>query len=225
MIDRYDDKDPFEDDLDTCIDEFLMDPQPDLSEAMAGPDLKYKGRSLRANEIRFRPLRADEIDVRLMGFRNVGGKNEGRLYLYQKARVPAQILDETVGPLNWQVSYGTDINRCTISIYDDFHGYWVSKENVGTESDLESEKDKSTASDAFKRAASYWGIGRELYSAGDIITSKLKIVNNNKEGYNNPAFFRCYDKFEVSDIQYDDQRRITHIEIRNITQNVIAYKR
>ena len=214
MIDRYDNMDPFEDDLDTCLDEYIMDPQPE-------PEDKAANR----NNFMFRPLRADEIDVRLMGFRNVGGKTEGRLYLYQKARVPAQILDETVGPLNWQVSYGADINRCTISIYDEVGERWVSKENVGAESDLESEKDKSIASDAFKRAASYWGIGRELYSAGDIITSKLKIVNNNKEGYNNPAFFRCYDKFEVSDIQYDDQKRITHIEIRNITQNVIAYKR
>lgn len=211
MIDRYDDMDPFEDDLDTFLDEYVEDPAPAKTEER--------------NNVMFRPLRADEIDVRLMGFRNIGGKTEGRLYLYQKARVPAQILDETVGPMNWQVRYGADLNRCTISIYDNSKHTWVSKENVGTESDLESEKDKSTASDAFKRAASYWGIGRELYSAGDIITSKLKIVNNNKEGYNNPAFFRCYDKFEVSDIQYDDQRRITHIEIRNITQNVIAYKR
>lgn len=213
MKDRFDDIDPFEDDLDTFFDGY-DEPSPE-----------HKIVTTERNNYMFRPLRADEIDVRLMGFRNIGGKTEGRLYLYQKARVPAQILDETVGPMNWQVSYGNDLNRCIISIYDEDKCSWVSKENVGTESDLESEKDKSTASDAFKRAASYWGIGRELYSAGDIITSKLKIVNNNKEGYNNPAFFRCYDKFEVSDIQYDDQRRITHIEIRNITQNVIAYKR
>lgn len=215
MKDIFEDMEPFEDDLDTFLNDYMKD---DLPEEVPEPEPRkeYYGT--------FRPLRADEIDVRLMGFRAIGDRVEGRLYLYQKARVPAQILDETVGPMNWQVTYGADINRCTISIYDEVHQCWVSKENVGTESDLESEKQKSTASDAFKRAASYWGIGRELYTADNIITSKLKITNNNKAGYNNPAFYRCYDKFEVTHIEYDKYKRIIHLEIRNITQNEIAYK-
>lgn len=222
MKDRYDDfneLDPYEDDLDTFLDEYMEDPEPEehlckaLEEDRQAQKAGFKG---------FRPLKADEIEVRLMGFRKVGNTIEGRLYLYMKARVPAQLLDETFGPLNWQVSYGDSINRCSISVFNKDLGCWISKENVGAASDLESEKDKSTASDAFKRAASYWGIGRELYTADDIITNKLKIVNNNKEGYNNPAFYRCYDKFEVSHIEYKD-RKIEHIEIRNMTQNCIAY--
>lgn len=225
MKDRYDyDMDPFEDDLDTFLTEFNEDDLDDLTEEDLEPPEPVSKRDQHAPQM-FRPLRADEIDVRLMGFRKVDGKIEARLYLYQKARVPAQILDETVGPMNWQVSYGADLNRCTISIYDEIHRCWVSKENVGDESDLADEKVKSKASDAFKRAATYWGIGRELYAADDIITDKLKVIDGNKQGFNNPAYYRCYDKFEVSKIEYDKFKRITHLEIRNKTQNIIAYKK
>lgn len=223
MKNRFDDHmDPFEDDLDTFLNDYQEDvPDPKPSE----DDESERMLVLSPRGNMFRTLRADEIDVRLMGFRRLGSKVEARLYLYQKARVPAVILDETVGPLNWKVSYGSDISRCTISIYDSFKQCWVSKENVGDESDLETEKTKSTASDAFKRAASYWGIGRELYTAGDIITDKLKITNNNKQGYDNPAFYRCYDKFEVSEIECNKYKQITHLVIRNVTQDCIAYKK
>lgn len=47
-----------------------------------------------------------------------------------------------------------------MSIYEETVG-WVSKEDVGTESNTE--KEKGQASDSFKRACFNWGIGRELY--------------------------------------------------------------
>ena len=50
---------------------------------------------------------------------------------------------------------------CTVSIRDD-KGEWVSKQDVGVESNTE--KEKGQASDAFKRACFNWGIGRELYT-------------------------------------------------------------
>lgn len=220
-FDDFEDQDPFEDDLDTLFDEGLRLPSPEEAKQTMQ---KYKTNYLDKDNLQFRPLRADEIDVRMMGFRQVGQKWEARLYLYQKARVPAQILDETVGPLNWQVSYGDDIKRCTISIYNPRTGAWISKENVGSPSDLESEAVKSEASDAFKRAASYWGIGRELYSAGDIITDKIRVIDNNKPGYSGKNFIKCYDKFEVASIEYDDNRQIKHLVIRNVSQNCICYK-
>lgn len=51
---------------------------------------------------------------------------------------------------------------CTVSVWDTDKGVWVNKQDVGTESNTE--KEKGQASDAFKRAAFNWGIGRELYT-------------------------------------------------------------
>jgi hypothetical protein len=48
-----------------------------------------------------------------------------------------------------------------VSIYNTDIKEWVSKEDIGTESNTESEK--GLASDSFKRACFNWGIGRELY--------------------------------------------------------------
>ena len=75
------------------------------------------------------------------------------------------ILDETVGAMNWQRGHSViDGNLyCTISIWDEEKEQWIAKSDVGTESNTE--KEKGQASDSFKRAGFNWGIGRELYSA------------------------------------------------------------
>ena len=80
---------------------------------------------------------------------------------YVDARHVMDRLDMVVGPENWSDEYlVTDSNLyCRISIRID--DYWVAKTDVGTESNVE--KEKGNASDAFKRAAVKWGIGRYLY--------------------------------------------------------------
>ena len=108
-----------------------------------------------------RTLLADEIECR------VGTINEKgcTLLLYKDARVDMRLLDEFFGPTNWKRSHEL-INGnlfCTVSIWDNEKKEWVSKQDVGTESNTE--KEKGQASDAFKRACFNWGIGRELYSA------------------------------------------------------------
>lgn len=111
-------------------------------------------------ELTFRPLRADEIECR------VGTVKEGKgvsLLLYKDARCDMNVLDETVGAMNWQKSYSRENANCTVSIWDADKGIWVSKEDTGTESRTEAEK--GLASDSFKRACFNWGIGRELYTA------------------------------------------------------------
>lgn len=108
----------------------------------------------------FRDLRADEVECR------IGTVKEGKgvsLLLYKTARVDMDVLDETVGPLNWQKSYCRDNANCIVSIWDESKGQWISKEDTGTESNTE--KEKGLASDSFKRACFNFGIGRELYSA------------------------------------------------------------
>lgn len=110
---------------------------------------------------KFRNLRADEVDAR------VGTCNEKgfSLLLYKDARCDQNILDETVGPENWQRRhYEVKGNMfCSVGIYDTEKKEWIWKDDCGTESNTE--KEKGEASDSFKRACFNWGIGRELYTA------------------------------------------------------------
>lgn len=80
---------------------------------------------------------------------------------YIDSRDVQELLDESVGPNNWQSKFYEEKGNlfCSIGILID--GNWVWKSDCGTESHVE--KQKGEASDAFKRAAVMWGIGRFLY--------------------------------------------------------------
>lgn len=100
----------------------------------------------------FRLLRADEIDCKVKTVAQWGVM----LLLYKDARCDMNILDETVGPMNWQRRHEL-INGnlfCSVGIRDDRE--WVWKQDVGVESFTE--KEKGEASDSFKRACFNWGI-------------------------------------------------------------------
>lgn len=111
--------------------------------------------------IKFRTLRADEVDAR------VGTCNEKgfSLLLYKDARCDQNILDETVGAEEWQRKhYEVKGNMfCSVGIFSEDRKEWIWKDDCGTESNTE--KEKGEASDSFKRACFNWGIGRELYTA------------------------------------------------------------
>lgn len=147
-------------------------------------------------EIKFRNLRADEVEVR------VGGG--GSLLLYKTARVDANILDETVGQANWQKKFYQVKNTmiCSLGININFDNeasepLWVWKDDAGDD-DYTMEKVKAEASDSFKRAGFAWGIGRSLYSA-----PKIKI----------PDQFKGSQFFDVSELEYDSQNRICALVI------------
>lgn len=110
---------------------------------------------------KFRVLRADEVDARV----GTCNQNGFSLLLYKDARCDQNILDETVGPENWQRRhYEVKGNMfCSVGIYDQEKKGWIWKDDCGTESNTE--KEKGEASDSFKRACFNWGIGRELYTA------------------------------------------------------------
>lgn len=148
----------------------------------------------------FRLLKADEIDCRIAMVKPSGVS----LLLYKDARCDQNILDETVGCMNWSNSYSRDNANCVVEIWDDKKQQWISKENTGTES--YTEKEKGLASDSFKRACFNWGIGRELYTAPFIWVKDATI----KDG-------KCYDKFSVKEIGYDEKGRINHLVIFNDT--------
>lgn len=156
----------------------------------------------------FRTLNANEIDCRIATI----NQNGLSLLLYKDARVDQNILDETVGKMNWQRHHSRDNANCTVAIWDADKSQWIEKEDTGTESFTE--KEKGLASDSFKRACFNWGIGRELYSAPFIwIKADDAAI---KQGGNGK--WQCFDKFEVEQILYDEERNIVALSIKNTTQ-------
>ena len=166
-----------------------------------------------------------QIDCRI----NQIASNYCTLLLYKDARVDMNVLDETVGCMNWQKSYLRDNANCVVSIYDDEKKQWVSKEDTGTESFAEQEK--GLASDSFKRACFNWGIGRELYTAPSIFITprkdiKYRITIDNKQQEVDEFYKNSKDKYEtktrfwVEIIDYDENRNIQDLIIRDNKNNI-----
>lgn len=164
---------------------------------------------------KFRTLRADEIDCRVATVKTNGVS----ILLYKDARCDMNILDETVGPENWQRAHCRDNANCIVSIWDEDKTQWVSKEDTGTES--YAEKEKGLASDSFKRACFNWGIGRELYTAPFIWipADKCMIKATGRKDSKGQEIMTCNDKFVVEQIIYDENRCISALSVRNDTQN------
>ena len=165
------------------------------------------------NNIKFRTLREDEIEVRIQSVTEKGCI----LLLYKDSRTDMNILDETIGPFNWKREHTRDNSNCILSLWDKEKQQWVSKEDTGTESNTE--KEKGLASDSFKRAAFNWGIGRELYTAPFIWVKvdDLSKITCNTVG--SKKIYKCNDKFKVEKIAYSDYKVITGLSIINITTN------
>ena len=153
--------------------------------------------------MKFRSLKADEIEVRVAQVK----ANGCMLLLYKDARCDMNILDETVGALNWQRMHTRDNANCIVSIWDSEKSQWISKEDTGTESNTE--KEKGQASDSFKRACFNWGIGRELYTAPFIWVSSNNVTIENG---------KTFDKFAVEKIDTVDGK-IKQISIVNVTKS------
>ena len=111
---------------------------------------------------------------RVQGFFPKENPTKCRCVAYVDSRDVQNRLDEAVGPANWQDEYQEIAGNlyCRIGIHTEFG--WVWKGDCGTVS--KEDPEKGQASDAFKRAAVKWGIGRFLYSLG------LVTLNAKKEG-------------------------------------------
>lgn len=151
-----------------------------------------------------RLLKADEIECRIAAINEKGVS----LLLYKDARVDQKILDETFGMFGWKRSHQSiDGNLyCTVEILDRETGEWIAKQDVGTTG--YAEKEKSQASDSFKRACFNWGIGRELYSAPFIWVPASKVQLQKKDGR-----YYCSENFYVASITYNDSREIAGLLI------------
>lgn len=161
----------------------------------------------------FRELRPNEVECRIA----MTKQNGVQLLIYKTARTDSTILDETVGPENWQCRF-YEVNgatycsigirakrnaRSTVEPYDE----WVWKDDAGAEGNIE--KEKSTASSAFKRAGSKWGIGKSLYTAPFIWVPESACRIQSARGK-----YVCYDRFSVADMSVRDGK-IAYLKIVN----------
>ncbi len=99
-------------------------------------------------------------------------KKSGLALAYIDARDVMERLDGICGPAGWQVRYPhagqKTVCEIGISIIREPEGTveWIWKADGAGDTDVEGEK--GALSDALKRAASRWGIGRYLYSLGNV---------------------------------------------------------
>lgn len=162
-----------------------------------------------------RALRADEIEVRASQVFEKGVQ----LLLYKDARVDYRILDETFGMFGWTNQYAVlnGVTYCTVGIFNPKTGEYVPKANCGAEGNIE--KEKSTASDAFKRACFNIGIGRELYTKIFIFVPA--------ETYKDGNYYKLKDKYQkwyVKDIYTDNEKeKIEYLEIADSKTNKVVF--
>ena len=160
----------------------------------------------------FRFLRADEVDVRVAMARQSGVQ----LLVYKDARADMNILDETVGPMNWQRQHINGNANCVVEIWDADKKQWISKEDTGSESNTEAAK--GLASDSFKRACTNWGIGRELYNL-PFIWVKADNVALSKRGER----WACDSRFAVTELEFDESGKPVKVTITADGKPVYRY--
>jgi len=121
-------------------------------------------------------------------------KYYGNVYAYIDVRDVEDRLDSVVGPNNWKNEFirwheVEEVNKyqkdsvnhyssqlCGISIYDEDKHEWITKFDGAQNKDIEGIK--SGLSDAMKRAAAQWGIGRDVYAMDQQIVEIYKGKKN-----------------------------------------------
>lgn len=118
------------------------------------------------------PFTFEEIEWRVL--RVSKKKPVAQVAAYVDSRAIQKRLDEVVGRENWQNEFITVAGNkndetthiCKLSIYYKNRGEWITKSDGAGCTDVE--PIKGGLSNAFKRSASMWGIGRYLYELKNI---------------------------------------------------------
>lgn len=108
---------------------------------------------------------------------------------YIDARQVMDLLDEVMGPENWQDHYREVAGNVYCDLSLQINDAWITKSDCGSQSNFEAEKGQ--ASDAFKRAAVKWGIGRFLYSMASV---RVKAVENGTDDRGKPRYAPADDQ-------------------------------
>lgn len=142
---------------------------------------------------------------------------------YIDARDVENLLDEVLGPENWQDTYKEINGQIFCGIGVRVGEDWVWKWDVGSESSIE--KEKGQVSDAFKRAGVKWGAGRFLYSI-----PVFRVDASEKKADNNYPFVvdkngqRVYDLTEhINNIlaasEKGEEIKEAHKRLKELTNN------
>ena len=118
------------------------------------------------------PFAVDEIEWRVL--HTTKDKTKGQVAAYVDSRAIQDRLDAVLGRENWQNHFRTVQGKdnasttqvCELSVYYPDRNEWITKSNGAGNTDIEPVK--GGLSNAFKRAASMWGIGRYLYDLKNI---------------------------------------------------------
>jgi hypothetical protein len=164
-------------------------------------------------------LKADDIEIKCSEV-----KEKGFIaLLYKNARTDQKAFDKKFGVEGWQDEYREikGVLYCGISVF--INDKWITKWDCGIESraDDKGNEKKGEASDAFKRAATKWGHGRELYTAPFIYIA-TETVPDKKIG--DKQTYRLKDKYEtyfVKEISYTDDEVIKTLKIVNSKGTVV----
>jgi hypothetical protein len=105
------------------------------------------------------PFPPDRVSWRVGS--TTGDKSKGMALAYIDARDVMHRLDSTCGPAGWQCRYPHANGKTVCEVGLKVDGEWIWKADGAGDTDYEAEK--GALSDAFKRAAVRWGIGRYLY--------------------------------------------------------------
>ena len=143
------------------------------------------------------PFTFDEIEWRVL--RVSKKKPVAQVAAYVVSRAIQKRLDEVVGRENWQNEFETvtgvdnksTAHICKLRIYYPERGEWITKSDGAGCTDVE--PIKGGLSNAFKRAASMWSIGRYLYELKNIWADvdEYKCI----EQHEYPELERKYNQF------------------------------
>ncbi|MBQ7726240.1 MAG: hypothetical protein IJT66_03755 [Clostridia bacterium] len=143
------------------------------------------------------PFPFNEIEWRVL--RVSKKKPVAQVAAYVDSRAIQNRLDKVLGRENWQNRFVTVAGNgeqptahiCEISIYYPDRGEWITKSDGAGCTDIEPVK--GGLSNAFKRAASMWNLGRYLYGLKDIWAEIDEYKTICKEEY--PELERKYNAF------------------------------
>lgn len=164
------------------------------------------------NELKFRTLYAEEIECKatVMG-------SQIEIALHCRAETCTQLLNEIVGPMDWEKEYTNNNRNCIVRIWDKEKQRMISKEDCGG-GQTEVEGLKGQASNGFKRVCALgWGLGIELYSQPEI-RIPLTDDNSTMDKHGQPV---VSERYRVSEITYSDKRKITSVTVVDSKGNVV----
>jgi len=171
---------------------------------------------MKNDKIKDVPLTKEMVGVRINTIQNTQSGYYANLLLHQEPRASMKVMDELYP--GWQRTHQEIGGQmfCTISVFDKELGTWISRQDVGSAGEFE--KDKSKATDSFKRAVvNFVPALRALYYAPQI---RIKL-NDNEVSQGNTGNYRCYTKFVATELAFDfEKQEFTSLVITDDKGNV-----